>query len=218
MIRILIINALFCSPYYFKGITKNSYVPFKRPKEMNAADYDQLLPKNNWTPEVKKRTSSILVGCDDPPVTLVHSAVGVVHSLKIYGQYGQLTKRYEMGCKVINYGLTLNRLVVAHKKLGGQRLCLLNHEMLQSWVESLCENFSSNDIEPYYQGDGNAPVEISRDGASGGVPVHAFMDGTITNANQLSNFTCTTLRRRSRQGYILHQMITELKRCNITIC
>ena len=74
---------------------------------MNAADYDQLLPKNNWTPEVKKRTSSILVGCNDPPVPLVHFAVGVVHALKVYGQYGQLTKRYEMGCKVIIYGLTL---------------------------------------------------------------------------------------------------------------
>jgi hypothetical protein len=60
--------------------------------------------------------------------------------------------------------------------------------MLQSWVESLCENFSSNDTEHYYQGDGNAPVEIYRDGASGGVPAHAFTDGTITTADRLFKF------------------------------
>jgi hypothetical protein len=57
--------------------------------------------------------------------------------------------------------LPYNRVVVAHKKLGGQRLRLLNHEMWQSWVVSLCEKFSSNGTERYYQGDGNAPVEIS---------------------------------------------------------
>ena len=139
---------------------------------MQAAEYNQLPPKNNWTPEVKKSTSSILVGNDEPPVPLAHFAVGVVHALKVYGQYGQLTKRYEMGCKVINYGLAINRVVVAHKKLGGQRLRLLNREMLQSWIENLCDNFSGNDTERYFQGDGNAPIKIVKDGTSGGVPAH----------------------------------------------
>jgi hypothetical protein len=50
MIRILIINASFRSPYNFKVITENSYVQFNKPKEMNAADYNQLPPKNNWMP------------------------------------------------------------------------------------------------------------------------------------------------------------------------
>lgn len=69
---------------------------------MTPEDYDLLPPKNNWTPEVKKNNSSILIGSDQPPVTLLHFVVGVVHALKVYGQYGQLTKRYDMGCKVIN--------------------------------------------------------------------------------------------------------------------
>ncbi len=72
---------------------------------------------------------------------------------------------------------------MAHKKVGGQCLHLLNHEMLKFWVESLCKNDSSNDTERYYQGGGNAPVEISQDGASGGVPAHAFTDGAIATAD-----------------------------------
>ncbi len=57
--------------------------------------------------------------------------------------------------------------------------------MLQSWVESLWKTFSSNDTERYYQVDGNAPVENAWDGASGGVPAHAFTNGAIATANQL---------------------------------
>ncbi len=84
---------------------------------MSAAEYDQLPPKNNWTPEVKKSTPSILVGNDEPPVPLAHFAVGVVHALKVYGEYGQLTKCYEMGCKVINYGLAINRVLLHIRSL-----------------------------------------------------------------------------------------------------
>ena len=127
--------------------------------------------------ESKKSTSSILVGSDQPPVTLLHFAVGVVHALKVYGQYGQLTKHYDMGCKVIYYGLSLNRVVVHHKKLKGQCLCLINREM--------CNNFSGNDNNRYFQGDGNAPVEIAKDGASGRLPSPAFTDGPISTADQL---------------------------------
>jgi hypothetical protein len=70
--------------------------------------------------------------------------VGVVHALKVYGQYGQLTK-----CYSVNYGLSLNRVVVHHKKLGGQHLRLLNREMLQTWIETLSDNFSGNDNNRY---------------------------------------------------------------------
>lgn len=42
-----------------KGISKTRYMPFKRPSEMSAADYDRLPPKHNWSPDVKKGTASI---------------------------------------------------------------------------------------------------------------------------------------------------------------
>jgi hypothetical protein len=96
----------------------------KTPKEMTAADYNKLPPKNNCTPEIKKGTASILVTESDPPVLLYHFAVGFVHAVKAYGQYGQLTKWYETACRVVNFGLALNWVVVPHKKLGGQRLRL----------------------------------------------------------------------------------------------
>ncbi len=86
---------------------------------MSAAEYEQLPPKNNWMPAVKNSTSSILVGNDEPLVPLACFAVGVVHALKVYGQYGQLTKCYEMGCKVINYGLVIIGLSLRIRSLVG---------------------------------------------------------------------------------------------------
>lgn len=59
---------------------------------------------------------------------LYHFIVGVVHAVKAYGQYGQLTKWYETACKVVNFGLALNGVVVPHRKLGGQHLWLLTRE------------------------------------------------------------------------------------------
>jgi hypothetical protein len=55
-------------------------------------------------------------------VILSHFAVGMVYHVKAYGQYGQLTKRYETACKVLNYALFVNWVVVNHRKLGGQHL------------------------------------------------------------------------------------------------
>ena len=110
--------------YYLVGVAKFCYDPLKPLKEMTAADFDKLPPKNNWTPDIKKGTASILVSECDPPVLLYHFVVGVVHAVKAYGQYGQLTKWYETACKVVNFGLALNRVVVPHRKLGGQHLQL----------------------------------------------------------------------------------------------
>ncbi len=77
-------------------MAKYCYEEFKTPLEMTAADYDKLPAKNNWTPVVKKSFASILIGANEPPVILSHHlAVGVVHYVKAYGQYGQLIKRYE---------------------------------------------------------------------------------------------------------------------------
>jgi hypothetical protein len=120
---------------------------FKTPMEMTAADYDKLPAKNSWTPEVKKSFTSILIGANKPPVILSHLAVGVVHHVKAYGQYGQLIKHYDTACKVINYALFINRIVVPHRKLGGQRLWQLTREMLQNWVEGLCDNFAGEETE-----------------------------------------------------------------------
>ena len=74
------------------GVAKFCYEPMNSPKEMTVAEYDKLPPKNNWMPEIKKGMASILVMESDPPVLLYHFAVGFVHAVKAYGQYGQLTK------------------------------------------------------------------------------------------------------------------------------
>jgi hypothetical protein len=105
-----------------------------------------------------------------------------------------------MGCKVINYGLTLNRVVVHHKKLGGQRLRLLNCQMLQTWIGTLCDNFSGNENNRYFQGDGNAPVEIAKDGASGGVPAPAFTDGSVSTADQLFTYHLYNIKAQKQAG------------------
>jgi hypothetical protein len=83
-------------------------------------------------------------------------------------------KRYETACRVGNFGLALNRVVVPHKKLGGQHLRLLTREMLQNWVENLYDNFASEDTVQYFQGDGDAPPKIRADGTEGGV-THLLM-------------------------------------------
>jgi hypothetical protein len=160
---------------------------------------------------VKKGTASILVGDDDPAVLLYHFAVGVVHAVKAYGQYGQLTKRYETACKVVNHGLVHNWLVVPHKKLGGQRLRLLTQEMLQNWVENLCDNFVSDDTIRYFQGDGDAPPEITVDGTDGGVPSHAFTDGTVLMADHLHKFCLYTIKAQKQAGLHLTSDETRAK-------
>jgi hypothetical protein len=78
--------------FYWTGVAKVHYEAMKTLKHMTASEYDKLPPKNNWTPEVKKGTASIIISEDDPPVLLHHFVVGVVHAVKAYGQYGQLTK------------------------------------------------------------------------------------------------------------------------------
>jgi hypothetical protein len=46
--------------------------------------------------------------------------------------------------------------VVPHLKVQGQRLQLLNCEMLQSWVENLIDNFYGDESNCYFQGNGDA--------------------------------------------------------------
>jgi hypothetical protein len=88
--------------------------------DMTADDYDKLPAKNNWTPEVKKSFASFLIGANEPPVILSHFAADLVYHG--HGQYGQLAKPYETACKVANYALFVNRVVVTHRRLRGQCL------------------------------------------------------------------------------------------------
>ena len=136
----------------------------------------------------------------DPPVLLYHFAVGAVHAVKAYNQYGQFTKRYETARKVVNFGFAINRVVVPHKNLGGQRLQLLTQEMLQNWVENLCDNFAGDDTVCYFQGDGDAPPEIAVDGTDGGVPSHAFTDGTVRTVDHLYKYHLYNIKAQKQAG------------------
>ncbi len=129
---------------------------------------------------MKQGTSSILKGGSSPQVLLQHFAVTAVHALKffkVYGQYGLVMKQYETACKVINRWCIINRVVVPNLKLGSQCLHVVQHDMLQTWVEALCESFSGDDSDRHYQGDGIAPPEITLNGTGSGVLAHAFTDG-----------------------------------------
>jgi hypothetical protein len=53
------------------------------------------------------------------PRAIISLCFGAVHAVKAYGQYGHLTKWYETACKVVNFGISINRVVVPHKILVG---------------------------------------------------------------------------------------------------
>jgi hypothetical protein len=148
-----------------------------------------------------------LVGKEDPFVTLVHLVVGVVHVVKVYGEYGKLIKHYEMAYKVVNYAIVLNYVVVSHSKFSGQHLCSINVEMLQNCIQHLLDNFGSYDVEISFQGDGATPLEIADDGAGGGVPSHAFTDGSIGTAGQLFKFHLYKIKAQKEAG--LHLTLDE---------
>jgi hypothetical protein len=100
---------------------------------------------------VKRGAASILDGDNNPLVLLHHFVVASVHAVKVYGQYGAVL-RYETACKIINYGLVVNKVVVPNKKLGGQHLHLMQRDMLQSLVENLCESFAGDNSKRHYPG------------------------------------------------------------------
>ncbi len=184
-------------------MAKYRYEEFKTPMEMTAADYDKLPAKHNWVPEVKKSLASIVIGTNEPPVIISHLAVGVVHHVKAYGQYGQLTKRYETACKVINYALFINRIVVPHRKLGGQRLRKITREMLQNWVEGLCDNYAGEETERYFQGDGAALDDIFGSLVESGVPAHALTDGGERSAQKLYCYYLYNIKVQKKSGHHL---------------
>ena len=166
---------------------------------MEEGNYKALPLKHNWSPEIKKGVTSILMNDGDPPVILVHFVVAVVDAVKVYGQYGQMTKQYETACKAIDYGLAFNRFVVPHRKAGGQRLRALTLDILKPWIESLCDNFSGNDNDRYYQGDGAAPGDIARTLITG-IPPHAITDGANKAADQLYVYHLDNIKAQKDAG------------------
>ena len=101
-------------------MAKYRYVPFKMVSLMTVDECNTLPPRSNWMPEVKLGTSSILPD-DNPPVILSQFYSGLVHTVKMYGQYGC----YDMTCKVLNYGLWGNKFVFPYQKLSGQHLHII---------------------------------------------------------------------------------------------
>ncbi len=85
----------------------------KTPRQMTRKEYEKLPPKKKWMPKIKLGTSSILDDSNSP-VMLVQFVLCVVHSVKVFGQYGEVTKHYETACMVINYGLSTNKVVVSN--------------------------------------------------------------------------------------------------------
>ena len=144
---------------------------------MSTADVDKLPAKNNWMPEVKQSFSSILFSANNPPVHLTHFAIEVVFHMKPYGHYGQSTKHLDTASAIINYALSVNRFLVPHHKLGGQHLHQLTHDMLQNWVEALCDNYAGHKTKQYFQGDGAAPSDIADVLVDSGIPAHALTNG-----------------------------------------
>jgi hypothetical protein len=98
----------------------------------------------------------------------------------------------------------------------GQRLRLISREMLQSWIESLCKNFSSDETNSYFQGDGVAG-EVT-DAALIGIPRHALTDGTEKTANQLYSYHLDNLKAQKDAGNYLvseAERAQEMQRTNM---
>jgi hypothetical protein len=94
-------------------MAKCRYIPFKSLTQMTVEEYNALQPWSNWMPKFKLVTSSILAD-GNPHILLSHFVLGLVHAVKVYGQYGVVLKHYDMACQVINYGLAVNKLVAPH--------------------------------------------------------------------------------------------------------
>ncbi len=60
--------------------------------------------------------------------------------------------------------------------------------MLQNWVKKIIDNVAGDDTVRYFQGDGDAPSEITADGTDGGVPSHLLTDGTAQMADHFHKF------------------------------
>jgi hypothetical protein len=164
---------------------------------MTPLDYGSLQVRSSWLAQVRKSKKSILLGAGDPPVLLSHFIVAIAHHVKVYGQHGAVCQRFNMACKVVNYGVHLNRFVVPNQQYGGSRLKDITRDTYVDWVKELCQNFAGVESERYYQGDGT----ISNvDELLGDVPSHAATDGANKSACQLYEFHLYTLKAQKDLG------------------
>jgi len=83
-------------------------------------------------------------------------------------------------------------------------------DMLQDWMEALCDCFSSDGSDRHYQGDGVAPNLIALDGHESGAPHHAFTDGAEVTADQLYNRMLSEVKAQKELG--LHRFQIPIKR------
>jgi hypothetical protein len=180
-------------------VVKYRFEPVGTPRDMSDIFFQTLLPKHNWTPDVKKTNHSILVGVDEPHVKLLHFVVAVVHAIKIFGQYGKLMERLKISCAVINYAMDANRVVVHHPKVTGQRLKKITRESLQEWIEGLCDSFAGDDSQRCYQGDGDATLDVAV-GLIDGIPQQATTDGVGKTADELYRWHLENVKAQKDSG------------------
>jgi hypothetical protein len=156
---------------------------------MSLEEFNDVPPKHIWTSELKKGMASVVMGDIMPFVPISHFVVAVVHEVQVLREFGKLDKWMDQACAVINYGMTTNHVVVPHNKDVGQRLKNIKVDSLKDWFNEWCNNFEGGlDSTRTFQGDGDAPMEISRDGIGSGVPSHAFTDGSVMTSDQLYQF------------------------------
>ncbi len=81
---------------------------------------------------------------------------------------------------------------------------MLKNEGLKDWISELCNTVDGGlDIDRTFQGDGDAPMDISRDGIDSGVPVRAFTDVTVMTAQQLYQFYLYNVKAQKDAGHHL---------------
>ncbi len=88
--------------------------------------------------------------------------------------------------------------------------------MLQLQIELLCKNFSSDETNHYFQGDGDAG-EVT-DAAFIGIPSHALTDGTQKTENQLYSYHLDNLKAQKDVGNYLvseAERAQEMQRTNM---
>jgi hypothetical protein len=83
---------------------------------MMPLDNDSLQFRSSWLAQVKTSKKSILLGVGDPHVLLSHFIVAIAHHVKVYGQHDAVCQRFDMACKVVNYGVHLNCFVVPNQQ------------------------------------------------------------------------------------------------------
>ncbi len=80
-------------------------------------------------------------------------------------------------------------------------------------MTELCNSFEGGlDSTRTFQGDGDAPMEISRDGIGSGVPSRAFTDSSVMTSDQLYHFHLYNIKAQKEAGHHLSSEETSKER------